>query len=117
MATVPLSTVPVRPLLPWAFKLAGYALGVFEMLSGTGIFAEVGESDEIHWKRLLAVVTRASPTGTTEDKAVMTFDLLNITSGQDDPTWTTSDFTTAEGLFDTWWTSIKTGISPKHTLS
>lgn len=69
------------------------------------------------WRRLQCVFNRATPTGTSEDKAICTFDLLNITGGAVDNTWITSDYTTAESKFDTFWTALIAGLSPKLTLS
>jgi hypothetical protein len=42
-----------------------------------------------------------------EDHAMCTFHILNVTGATPDATWITSDYTTCEGLFDAWWTSIK----------
>lgn len=51
--------------------------------------------------------TRNFPGKPPEDHAMWTLHLANITSGDPDSTWTTSDYTTAEGLLDAYWTSIK----------
>lgn len=42
-----------------------------------------------------------------EDTAMCTFHILNSTAGVPDATWTTTDYTTCEALFDTWWGAIK----------
>lgn len=51
--------------------------------------------------------TRNFPGKPPEDHALCTFHLLNRTAGLPDATWTTADYTTAEGLFDAYWTAIK----------
>lgn len=40
------------------------------------------------------------------DPCVVHFDFLNITGGSPDETWTTADYTTLEGLLDTFWSSV-----------
>lgn len=71
----------------------------------------------LEWRRLQSVWSRTTPTGTSEDKAICTFDLINITSGTVDTSWTTTDYTTAEGIFDTMFTTIKAYQSTTHTLT
>jgi hypothetical protein len=73
--------------------------------------------ETIEWRRVQCVFTRATPTGTSEDKAVCTFDLVNITGGAVDTSWVTADYTTAEAKLDTFWNALVTGLSPKLTLS
>jgi hypothetical protein len=43
----------------------------------------------------------------TDDAGNMHFDFMNITGGNPDDTWITSDYTTLEALINTWWTSVK----------
>ena len=42
-----------------------------------------------------------------QDRAVSHLDLVNITAGAVDPTWTGTDFSNVEAALDTWWTAIK----------
>lgn len=44
------------------------------------------------------------------------FDLVNFTSGDVDNTWITTDFTTFENAFDTFWTSVKPYVHSSHSL-
>lgn len=51
-----------------------------------------------------------------DDRALITFHLLNLTGGSPDSTWTTGDFTAAEALFDTWWGWAKQYYRPETKL-
>jgi hypothetical protein len=44
---------------------------------------------------------------TDADVAIMHFDFLNVTAGNADDTWTTTDFTTLEGYIQTFMTAMK----------
>lgn len=70
----------------------------------------------VEWRRLQMQFSRSVPSGYTEDRAVITFDFLNITSGDVDNTWITSDYTSLETALDTFWTSIKPYVSTEHSL-
>ncbi len=59
------------------------------------------------------VVIRWTRSGLAEDVMQTHFDLVNITAGNIDDTWTTGDFTAAEAALDTWWTSQK-ALSPTY---
>lgn len=99
----------------WLVRENSLAMLAFEQFFSYGTVAALSSS--VGWRRLHAVCTRLTPAGTIEDKAIMTFDLLNITSGSADDTWTTTDFTTAESKFDTMFAAIASGLSPKLTVS
>lgn len=81
---------------------------------------EVGNAtanaDDVEWRRLQVHFARSVPTGFVEDRAICTFDFINITSGDIDTTWITSDYTSIETAFDTWWTSIKPYVHSNHSL-
>ena len=103
--------------LKWAkylVRATAEALSLFEAFFQYG--ADV-DPDELQWMRLHVIGTRATPGGTIEDDAIMTFDLVNITGGAVDTTWTTGDFEDVEDLMDTFWASMVSGLSPKLTIS
>lgn len=58
---------------------------------------------------------RTAPGTFTDDVADMHFDFMNITSGDPDDTWTTTDYTDLEGYLSTWFTSIAGRMSTTHT--
>lgn len=91
--------------------LAAYVVDqLLEKQTATGGVAAV------EWRRMQMQFSRLVPSGFTEDRAVCTFDFLNITSGDVDNTWITSDYTTLETALDTWWTSVKPYVSAEHSL-
>ena len=47
-----------------------------------------------------------------DDHALVTFHILNTTGGLPDATWTTTDYTTCETRFDTFWGAIKDRYPP-----
>lgn len=67
--------------------------------------------------RKLQVRYSRSPTGMgSQDVAVTTHHFLNLTADEPDATWTTGDYTTVEGAWDTLWTSLKARQSPTTRL-
>src|SRR4051794_21776195 len=59
------------------------------------------EQADLAWMRWHCIATRTTPAGTTEDKAQFKLDLLNITSGAVDSTWTAADFTACRTPIET----------------
>lgn len=104
-----------------ALKFVKYAVRAAEwaapIVLGALTYDEPVTNEELLWRRLQAIYTRATPTGTQEDKAVCTFDFVNITSGAIDGSWTAGDYTTVEGILDTMFTGIAGNQSNKVTLS
>jgi hypothetical protein len=98
---------PTVRYLQWVVRFAGLGWALYD-----SFFAESHERDDTEllptWRRFAMEFTRPAPSGFLEDKAIMTWDLYNVTDNVVDNTWTTTDFTTVEGHFLTWWTSVKT---------
>jgi hypothetical protein len=63
--------------------------------------------DAVQWRHVQLVTRRTAPSGLQEDVAVYGIDLLNLTGGDIDVTWTTGDYTTVQAAFDTYLTAIK----------
>jgi len=61
--------------------------------------ADIVESTQ--WRSLYVRFHNTSTGAVIQDDFFITFDILNITAGIADPTWTTSDYTTVEALMDT----------------
>lgn len=98
-------TFPLSGPMKFALRVAPWAFYAGELL-----FDKITDDapDELVWYRAHWVFTRATPTGTVEDVAICTFDLLNFTDGAIDSTWTTADFTAAETPMLAFWTTLKT---------
>lgn len=98
MATVPPFPAPLPAWAKWGLRALPFVWGVAEDLLD---FPSTQDAvSEVQWRRLVTVYSRETPVGTTEDVAVCTFDIVNITGGQVDTSWTTTDFTTVEGHMD-----------------
>jgi len=72
--------------------------------------------EDTEWRRAVFVFTRATPTGTVEDTAQVTLNITNITGGDLDTTWTTTDYTDCEAAFLEFWTALNTITHVSHTL-
>lgn len=100
-------TWPISPLIRVGIHLTSAGLTYLEQKGYINLLDEVDEQGGMEWRRLQCTFTRSTPTGTNEDVAVCTFDLVNFTDGVVDPTWTTGDYEAAEALFDTWWMAVR----------
>lgn len=115
---MPLPT-PISNLTRWAVRQSAAAVvylstnGLLDLLEED----EFIENEDLEWRRLQLLWTRITPTGTQEDVAVTTFDLLNTTGGDIDTTWTSGDYTAVETAFITWWTAVKSHVSSGVTFS
>ena len=89
-----------------AVKLAGEALpaGVAYLDS---LLADSGEGDPVEWRRWVIKVTRSSPSGTSEDAAQFKLDLVNLTGGVLDTSWTAGDYAAVKARLDTMLTAFK----------
>jgi len=110
-------TFPLSRALRIAIEASAASLAWLESKGYLGLFDQHDEIGELEWRRLQVIYTRLTPANTAEDVAVNTFDLINITSGGLDTTWTTGDYTTCETAFDAFYTTYKAGMSPKATVS
>jgi len=80
-------------------------------------FSKQTPEPELEWRRLVVEFTRSTPSGTVEDKAHITFDLMNVTGGSLDTSWTGADFVACEGFLDQWWTTVKPFVSSTHSIT
>ena len=67
-------------------------------------------------RRVLLVIDRAT-NHAGADPAVMHFDILNMTGGNPDDTWTAGDYTNVETALDALWGSLKTKVSGNYKLT
>lgn len=79
---------------------------------GTSAAAGTGN---IGVRRASLIFDRASYSP-TDDDMTMHFDFLNMTGGDPDDTWITSDYSTLEALLETFWGSTKLYSDPKTGL-
>lgn len=101
---MPPSPIPA-PLPLWAKAVVQIAPYVTSYLISLIDFGEENH-DPLLWSRYQHVFTRSTPTGTSEDVAVVTMDIVNITGGAVDATWTTGDENTVATALTTFWASV-----------
>lgn len=87
---------PPSPLPDFAAMIWGYGLGnLGRNIEHLYEFEwDALTPDTLNWRRLVARAENMESDDTADDVAC-TFDLVNFTGGQLDPTWTDSDFTSA----------------------
>lgn len=105
------------PLPLWAkavLQLAPFALGwLYDSLD----FEHTDDDPEaLTWCRVETVFTRATPAGTAEDVATVGMNIMNITGGAPDPTWTSGDFAALVTPISTYWGSINSNLTNNHTI-
>lgn len=109
------SPIPA-PLPPWARAIVWLTPMVGGYLYDLVTHANDAPTD-LEWRKLMI---RFKVTGTgavTQDDAFIGFDLVNITGGNVDTSWTTGDYSTAEGLFDTWLAGVKAYVNSYATVT
>lgn len=87
--------------------------GETQIVTG-GTSAAIG--DGVGVRRLTLVLDRTAVEAGL-DPAVMHFDILNMTGGNPDDTWTTGDFTTCEGYAKTMMSSLATYMQTNHSVT
>lgn len=117
-ALVAISPSAPAPLPPWAkLLLKGlpfiWALG--EALVDT--HHEASDVTDVEWRKLVLRFTRSTPAGSVEDQAQIAFNILNLTGGQVDKTWTTADYTTCEAAVSEWFNNVRGLIHTSHTCT
>lgn len=107
-------TFPLTARVQWLLRAAPWAFYAGELLFD----AIVDDAPlDLEWRKVQLVFTRATPTGTTEDVAVCSLNLLNFTDAAIDSSWTTADYVAAEARLNTFWTSVKTEFPDELVLS
>lgn len=68
------------------------------------------------WLRINVRYSRLTPAGTSEDMAQFKFDVVNITGGAIDTTWTAGDFTALQTPLDAFATLLQGKMESSHVL-
>lgn len=95
------------PVVAWTGGIVHFQEYVEHYLDSTLVWLGVMDTPNHTWRHLAA---RYQWTGSVDpaDDMWIGFDIVNITGGAVDGTWTTSDYTTMEGHCDTFFTAIAT---------
>lgn len=71
---------------------------------------------DVLWTRWTFEYSRSTPTGTVEDRAQFSIDVVNLTSGAIDTTWTATDLTDVWGAFAPVPSALRPYQQPSHSL-
>lgn len=112
MALPPLA-FPTGTVVKWGARVAAEAWAFYEAY----LESEHVETDDLgEWRRCQAQWTRTTPAGTSEDRAICTYDFANFTDGHWDSSWTAGDYTTLEALLQTMFTAFAGWQNSNHSL-
>lgn len=89
-----------------AVKVAEYAIPAGWAYLDS-LLADSGDGDPVEWRRFVIRCTRSSPSGTSEDLAQFKLDLVNLTGGVLDTSWTSGDYAAVKARLDTMLTALK----------
>lgn len=105
---------PVPKRYKWLLKAVPYIVVGAESLYD--LVTQAGTPQEVQWRYVTAVFSRATPSGTVEDNAQFGLNITNITGGNIDTTWTAADYTTVEAHLTELFVTLNPFISSTHTL-
>lgn len=78
--------------------------------------AQTEDVEDLEWRRVAVKYDNLNSTATADD-AWVGFDIVNVTDGDPDPTWTDADFVSAEGHLDTFFNDSKASCSTNYQVS
>lgn len=111
---MPPSPIPA-PLPPWArwlLQLAPLiAVGLQDALQYIGTLKDASSDTPDQWRHV-QIVFQLQGNADPADRYVTTMDIVNITNGKVDATWTDQDYTTAEGALETFIRNVYLAHAP-----
>lgn len=101
----------------WAVRAVGQAVPLSVAWLESQLLDNPEALTDLEWRRAVIRCTRATPAGTSEDVAQFKLDLLNVTAGDPDPTWTSGDYTICNGAIQTMVSTLVAQTDPALTFS
>jgi len=98
----------------WALKGAEFALPAAYAYLDSLLSANEAAPEDVGWVRAIVTFTRNTPTGTSEDKGQFKIDLVNITGGAIDSSWTSADLNSVSTDINTFLTALIAITSDSH---
>lgn len=80
------------------------------------VFGVADDVEDVQWRRLQVKFSRTAPTGLTEDAGINTYDIVNMSDGNLDTSWTDADFVTCETHFDRFHVDLAAAMTNTHTV-
>lgn len=111
---MPIAALPT-PLPAWAKALLQIAPFVTSYLIDQ-ISYGAQDQDPLVWAHAQTRIQRNTPTGTSEDYALMTFDIVNVTGGAVDNTWTSTDWTQVSTAVSAFLSSLRGSMTTNHVM-
>lgn len=71
---------------------------------------------DVQWRRIVVRYSRATPATTAEDYATWGMDIVNMTGGNIDSSWTAGDYTAVDAALNELLTTLNAFVSNTHTL-
>jgi hypothetical protein len=118
-----LSPNPITWPLPWPYRVALWALFIGGQAAWRIYEDSADGQDEVaagsfpHFRRVQMQFARATPVGTTEDKATCTFDLLKFDENGPVSNWDVADYVAAEARLDAFVSGNLTRLPSSHTMT
>lgn len=106
---------PVPKWYKWLIKLTDWALAAGAASLYDQISVEPATNGAV-WRYAVMRYARSTPAGTVEDHAQWGLNIVNITGGNIDTSWTTTDYTTCETHLTEYFNALKPFQSSSHTL-
>jgi len=119
MATITPAVNPnkLAGLGQWLVKVAmPFVVAGLEDAFSDGV-GQASPTSDVQWRRISWRFARATPAGTVEDIAQFGFDVVNMTGGNIDSSWTAGDYTAVDAAISELWTSLRPLVSNSHTLT
>lgn len=99
----------------WLVKIASEIVSLVLTDYFTDGVGEVAVPDEAEWRHLTFRVERQTPIGTTEDYALWGLDIVNMTGGTLDSSWTPGDYTNVDNAVTELLQAIRASTYNSHT--
>lgn len=115
---MPLAPAMPTPLPKWAKWLIRTAEAVAWQIAQAVVTndAKTTTVADFEWRYLAFVFNRPPIAGAVEDTAQFGLNLVNVTAGDLDKTWTSGDFTNVMTDVNEWWTAVKPIIGTGYTF-
>jgi hypothetical protein len=101
---------PVSPI-PQPYKWGKWLVRIVDWTPIGWVLDQFDSEDQApvgaQWRQLKIRFTGIAPGWDVADDAYITFDIVNLTNGEQDDTWTDADFVTCEGKFRSFCTSMQ----------
>jgi len=101
----------------WLVKVAlPFVVAGLEDAFSDGV-GQAAPADDVQWRRVNWRFTRLTPATTVEDVAMFGFDVVNMTGGNIDSSWTAGDYTAVDAAMTELWGVLQGLVSSSHTLT